>query len=606
MPKSRELSIALFIAMGWVWAGAAVGGGAALVFAIPARAQAQTRVPTRAPENDAYLRGQTLEQHDEYAGAARAYREALAQSPASVAALLGLERAYAELGLSDSLLPILDTAIALAPRETAFRTAQLRTLRTLGERDSVRAAFDRWRREVPHDPAPYRTYARMLIADGFTASADTVLREAQAEMGSGRGFAYEMAQLRAAMGLWQGAAHAWRQALVDNPYLHQAAVFSLAPTPSAARDAVRGALSTRPPGVTPRRVLATLEVLWGSPRAGWEALRALDADSSAVAAWSDFAERAEGARAWLVARDALLAVNAAAPSADVAARAASDALNGGDAAGAVELAERAEQSLDSASAARSVLPVHLRALAALGRPADGESLLAAFGEHIDSATRESYSRLIVWGWVRTGNLERAKALMADAGGGGGDGGDEEAEGWLALYQGDLAGARERLAPSQAARPELLTALALLERTSSDKSPEAGLAFLSLARGDTLAAAAAFEEAASALPEAGSLLLATAARLYAAGSSAPEAMAIWKSIVETTPEAPEAPEADLQWARALRHAGDTDGSVRRLEHLILTYPESAMVPQARREMELSRRTVPPPPSPTGADTSARHR
>jgi hypothetical protein len=32
-------------------------------------------------------------------------------------------------------------------------------------------------------------------------------------------------------------------------------------------------------------------------------------------------------------------------------------------------------------------------------------------------------------------------------------------------------------------------------------------------------------------------------------------------------------------------------VKHLEHLILTYPESAMVPQARREMELARRTVP---------------
>jgi TolA-binding protein len=78
------------------------------------------------------------------------------------------------------------------------------------------------------------------------------------------------------------------------------------------------------------------------------------------------------------------------------------------------------------------------------------------------------------------------------------------------------------------------------------------------------------------------------------------MAIWKSIVETTPHAPEAPEADLEWARALRRSGDTQASVQRLEHLILTYSESALVPQARRELELARRAIP-----VGTDTSSRH-
>jgi tetratricopeptide (TPR) repeat protein len=521
----------------------------ALVLVCVAGSIAPRATRAQAPDSEAYLRAQTLEDNNQYEAAAQAYREALARSPASVPAMLGLERVYAELGRSDSILPLLDSAIAIAPRESAFRTAQLRTLRSLGERDSLRAAFERWTHDVPHDPAPYRTYARMLIADGLTAAADTVLRAAQADVGSARGFAYEQAQLRAATGQWEASS----------------------------------------------QVLAQLELLWGSPRNGWNALRALEPDSAAVAAWTDFAQRAADARAWLVARDALVAANEARPSPELVARAAMAALEGGDAAGAVALAEHAEAKLDSASAARTVLEAHLRALAALGQPNEGERFLALYSPYLAPDARDRYARLVAWGWVRNGRIDRAKRLLEDAGGD-----DDQIDGWLALYQGDLSGARERLSPTVDAQPELLTVLALLERTKAERSPEAGNAFLTLARGDTLAAAADFKAAAAALPEAGSLLLATSARLYEARNALPEAVAIWKTIVDSIPRAPEAPEAELEWARALRRSGDTQGSMRRLEHLILTYPESAMVPQARREMELARRAVP-----AGADTSSHH-
>jgi hypothetical protein len=34
-----------------------------------------------------------------------------------------------------------------------------------------------------------------------------------------------------------------------------------------------------------------------------------------------------------------------------------------------------------------------------------------------------------------------------------------------------------------------------------------------------------------------------------------------------------------------------GAVERLEHMILTYPRSALVPQARRELDLAKQSVP---------------
>lgn len=533
-----------------------------------------------------YLRGQDFETRDQYDSAAAAYRAALAQQPTSLPAILGLERAYAQLGRADSLLPVLDSAIARQPRLSPLRAAQLRTLRALGERDRMRAAFDQWRKDVPHDPAPYQTYVRMLIEDGFTAQADTVLQEARTDVGDTRGFAYEAAQLDAAMGKWDASARAWRQAVSENAYLADAAVYALLPTPEGTRDAVRHGLATPPLSVPAMKVLAALQLAWGAPRDGWTALHVLRPDSAAVTAWIDYAHRAEQAGAWIVARDALVASAAAQPDPALTVRAAGDALNGGDATGAAALATDAEQALDSAAAATTALPIHLRALAALGKPDDGTRLLAAYARYLSPDQHAQDTRLLAWGWVRVGNLDQARQALAAAGGG-----DEAAAGWIALYEGDLDSARHQLHTGSDASVDALAALALLDRTRATRSVPLGQAYLALARGDTLQAATQFAAVAPSLPDAGSLLLATAARLYAAHGDGDRAIATWKTIVDSLPQSPEAPEADLEWARTLRRTGQSPAAVARLEHLILTYPQSALVPQARRELELARRAVP---------------
>ncbi|NUQ13538.1 MAG: hypothetical protein HUU26_14615, partial [Gemmatimonadaceae bacterium] len=70
-------------------------------------------------------------------------------------------------------------------------------------------------------------------------------------------------------------------------------------------------------------------------------------------------------------------------------------------------------------------------------------------------------------------------------------------------------------------------------------------------------------------------------------------AIWKALVANHAQSPEAAESDLELARLFRRRGDAAGAIARLEHLILTYPQSALVPQARRELELAKGTIPPP-------------
>jgi hypothetical protein len=135
-------------------------------------------------------------------------------------------------------------------------------------------------------------------------------------------------------------------------------------------------------------------------------------------------------------------------------------------------------------------------------------------------------------------------------------------------------------------------MSLLSRTTVDSSSRVGEAFLALARGDTARAAPLFEETASEVRDAAALLLGVAARLYATTPDSLRSLTIWQTLVEGYPQTPEAAEAELEWARTLRRRGDSAAAVARLEHLILTYPQSALVPQARRELELAKRVIPP--------------
>src|SRR3989442_1336577 len=52
-----------------------------------------------------------------------------------------------------------------------------------------------------------------------------------------------------------------------------------------------------------------------------------------------------------------------------------------------------------------------------------------------------------------------------------------------------------------------------------------------------------------------------------------------------------PAAELDWARLLVRAGRSGEAIPHLEHLILTYPSSAVVPEARRELERAKGAIP---------------
>ncbi|HEY2065053.1 MAG TPA: hypothetical protein VGG84_03780 [Gemmatimonadaceae bacterium] len=539
-------------------------------------------------EPPAVARALDLETAGKYREAAAAYRAALLASP-TADALLGLERSYAELGMSDSLLAPLDALIRQHPQEPLYRSVQLRTLQILRRDDQLRTAFERWVHDVPGDPAPFREYARVLLQLGRASAADSVVQRGRRALGSTRDLELETAQLRAAQGQWELSALSWRRALSAAPHLAGAAAYALAPASRTSRDTVRAILLAPPAEAGARRALADLELGWGRPQQAWAALAALPRDTASATVWQDFGERALADERFVVARDALAAALAVRRTPALALSAATAALRAGSPADVFTLAPLADVESDPTRAARDYVPLQVEALSALARPADAEALVARYDRYLAPGQRTRLARTLAAAWVRAGDLGRARAALRAAGGGADS---SDAAGWLALYEGRLGDARALLKSARDASPELALALGIVARTRGDSAQRLGSAFLTLARGDTAAAADRFVDAAEEHPEAASAIVLAAARLHAAHGDADAAIALWRRLVGSYPDQPEAAEAELEWARTLRRRGDNAAATAHLEHLILSAPQSALLPQARRELELARGTVPP--------------
>jgi hypothetical protein len=171
-------------------------------------------------------------------------------------------------------------------------------------------------------------------------------------------------------------------------------------------------------------------------------------------------------------------------------------------------------------------------------------------------------------------------------------------GRIRLYRGDLKGAIERFKAAGPYTHDRLEAtrrtalLALLQPIEVDSHPPLGGALLKLEQGDTAGATAALEQLASEFPPAqgGAELSLLAGRLLAITGQGTDAERLFRAAA--VPDAPgTAPAAELALAELLISSRRPGEAVAVLEHLILTYPRSALVPQARRRLDEARGAVP---------------
>jgi hypothetical protein len=512
--------------------------------------------------------------------AAVLYRRAFA-GESMVPALLGLERVYTTLGTIDSLVPLLRSAIRTEPRNGVIRSVQLRTLTALQKDEDLTAAFRDWVRAVPGEAAPFKEYARILLESGRSQAADSVLTVAARMVRDPRDFSAELAQVASAQHMWNEAARRWRETLTQTPQLYQAAVFALSLATGAARDSVRSNFSAEPVWLPARRVLASLELLWNQPRQAWLAFSGVRVDNEAVTAWKEFAEEADARSMQVASREAWAAIYRQTRDPGMALRAADAALTSGDAASALQLASAAQGAMAPPLGLRDAVPMRLRALAALGRADAALALVDSVRPKVAAIQLQMLERELMWAWLRVGDAARARPFVIRLD-------EDEATALLAIYDGDLEKARTALRNADASNLMLLSPRALLARTTLPTSPALGAAFVALAKRDTTTALLQLMGTITDVGDAAPLVLAMSARLMTARADDARAVPVWTKIVTEYATSPEAPEGDLEWARAALRARDGSTAITRLEHLLLTYPTSALAPQARRELEAAKR------------------
>ncbi|MEO7362807.1 MAG: hypothetical protein ABI120_20920 [Gemmatimonadaceae bacterium] len=571
----------------------------ALAAPVPATLYAQAGVSVQPDTADPLARGMLAEDKHDVKTATAAYRIALMRALSANVndgdrasmALLGLERVWTEAGMQDSIIPVVERVLLTRRGDPIARGIQLRMYLSGGHDEAARMAYQEWRRAVPLEPAPFREYARLLLSSGRAKSADSVLNDAARQLGSTRDISGEVAQLNIALERWAPAALAYKNAVVDQPWLEHAGIYALQRAPVGMRDTIRFIMSAAPVTLVPRRLLSELELSWGEPRRAWSALAGVNSDDSTVAAWRAFGETAENAGAWLVARDAWTAVMEKSGDIPSVARAANAAIRANDAAGALTILSRGSSNRSGVNVVKVLLPVEIAALSELGRAADAQKRIEESKQFLDAGQRADLLKPLVGAWLRAGNLEQARAAATNA-----DlSDDDETAGWLALYSGDLVTARKRLVRVDARRGSQFEVLAVLSRTKAQSSPALGAAFLTVARRDTTLAVQQFLTLADSMPDAAPALLATAARLEDS-RDAPAAYArglnIWKRIRNDFPKSPEAPEASFAWALSLARANDVKGAIVQMESMLVDFPDSAMAPQARRELIRLRGLNPP--------------
>jgi tetratricopeptide (TPR) repeat protein len=566
---------------------------------VPAIAVAQV------PSDVVIMRGLDFERQGRLEDAVAAFRQVLAREPANAQALLGAERAYAQLGRRDSTMALATRAVAVDPQGTTAWSIQVRSARAMGGEAMAAEVLGRWMAASPRSESPYRELVRSLVATGRLDDAREAVASARTHLVDPERLRPELAAVEAAAGNWSRAAGEWRAAVKADNDLATSASFNLMSAPAAQRERVIHALTDPDSAAAPRRVAAELLLGWNDPERAWATLQsAIPTEStarrSALQSFADRARASEGRASQRAAAQALELMAMGLPPAE-AARARIESARAFSAAGDQASARRvlrgmADDPSTGAEIARSAATTLVELYARDGNPAEAARLLEQQRARLPGTEVARLGIIVARGWISSGDLDRADAAIETDS----SLAAEEVRGWTALYRGNLADARERLrsagptgrGPDAGRNVERASVLALLQAVRRDSSKELGAALFLAARGDTARAAQALVTLARSpgiegKPE----LLATAAR-YTAAFDPAGAEALWTEVATTHPESAPAPTALLALARLLAARGDKAGAVQRLEALILNYPASALVPEARRELDRARGALPP--------------
>lgn len=542
-----------------------------------------------------------LESTGDFEAAEDLLKAVLRANPTSSGALFALERTLRAQGRVEEILDHADRFLAADPSATGPRYLKLRVLVEVGDLEGVEREGERWLAQDPLDSQPYREVARVLGQARGPEAGLAVLLEGLSRASGAEELYLDLGDVHLELGQYAEAGVAWARGVgptgerggsvlrrVNRLQAHRAEVVTPLVEELGARDRTSGQ----------RKVAAHAAVEAGLNRTALELSRDLVRDldvPSRRAFLSELARQSEERRADEV---SLWAYRALRETSTVESegraldrRIGEVALQVGDTAVALDSWRDAVEGLEQGSPERRrTLAQVLRIQATLpdSDPAVLREDVMAYGEEFPEAPElDGLSAAVARRLLADGDPAAAGAVVE------GVMGPQSAleRAYLLLAGEDPGAAQEDLLRALDGLParqatDVIALADLLERGSEPTRRLAARATLLAHQGDPEAALDSLALGVGRLPESDqAMALALAGRLAWSAGFPSRAERAWTALRSGHPEAPEAPEATLSLAlsRARDPAG-RDDAVTLLEELILSRPDSPIVPIARREME----------------------
>lgn len=559
--------------------------------------------PTSVAAQDQMSRAFDLERRGSFAQAAEMYRAQLRTRPGDVAALLGLERCLTPLNRVGEMLPAINSALAANPAAVPLYAVAMRVYATAGLADSVPQLVERWARVAPGDETPYREWAVSALQRRDRATARKAYLTAREKTGKPDALAPEMAQLAVSEADWPSAAREWSRAVRQLPGYRSSATATLSQAPETARPEILKAFE-KETGAEAARIAVDLRARWGDPLGAFDALMKslpgpVPQQLDALQAFLELVRSDPTPPYQQTQARTLEALADRWVNPPQKARYRLDAARAYVAAGQRDAARRmlTQIATDAATApaiAGGATATLIDLLLSENAIAEASARLEQYRTTLPV---EDYLRLrrgVAARWGQHGEIGRAESLLVA---------DSSVDamalrGRFRLYAGDLKGTSDlwKLAGPYAGSREAATdragILALLQPIGPDSVASLGLAFRQLDAGDSATAAETFVKAAADVPaDAGRPEVQLyAARVYAALNRGPEAERLLRAaVVKQSPGTAAA--ALLELGRLQLKEDRREDARLTLEQMILDYPASPLVPQARRLLDQARNAVP---------------
>ena len=526
-------------------------------------------------------------------------RDLMQQRPTSTGGLFALERVLRSQGRIEEILPVARRYRDSEPDAAAPRILMLRVFTELDASEDLVETAEAWVEQSGASPEPYREVSRIFQRVFGPERALAVLEDGRDVLGQPSLFAMEIGDLLRDLGRMEEAVLQWGRVMGDDGAQVSAVMRRVTEIEGDRAELVRPLveqLSEPPTTMARRRAGARIAVEAGL----LDEARALagavieDLEGQArrgfLTALARQAEEAGGATALTLWAYQALQDDA---TDDNEARAldhriADAALAAGDTATALRAQASIAEGLPVGSAERRrSLAAVLRLRIARGEPDARERLDRFRTEFPGAGEIDELAVILAVRLEEEGNDMGARSLLAGL-----DGPKSLLErGYLYMASGEVVPARMNLreaipglAPIEAT--DVISLLGLLDELQGEALAVVMASSVLAHRGRIAAAVGEVAVVVDRLPKAvRPTVLAHGARIADGGDLASEAAEFRARIVRDHPDAAETPEATLELARFRGATPDgVEDAVRLLEELILSQPENAIVPMARRELQ----------------------